>query len=266
VDSIAFDEADIARYDPDKVGQLIVISSASVYRDAVGRTLDEAAQTGFPQFAGPVTEAQSTVPPGPGTYSTRKVRMEQAAIARFGERATILRPCAIYGAHSRHPREWWFVKRMLDGRKAIPLANSGQSRFQTTNAGLIGDFVAAAIEKKLSGTFNIADATSPTVIEIGAAIARFAGIDVEFVPVTGYPDNAVGRTPWSVPLDFVIDGARARKAGDLARVAYDVEAEDSVRWLMQADPVEWAAAFPQLAAYPWDLFDYAAEDRTLAKL
>tara|TARA_A100001391_G_scaffold182830_1_gene149646 strand:+ start:1955 stop:2941 length:987 start_codon:yes stop_codon:yes gene_type:complete len=262
-DTIAFDAADIERYDPDRVGRLVVVSSASVYCDTNGRTLDEAAQNGFPEFDGPITEAQPTVSAGPETYSTRKIRLEERALELFGDRATILRPCAIYGSHSRHPREWWFVKRMLDGRRRIPLACSGDSKFQTTSSDLIGNFVSAAIERELGGIYNIADVFSPSVLEIGEAIARIVGAEVQIEPIEGYPDNFVGRTPWSVPRPFVVDGRKAIDEGGLATTEYEGEADKAVTWLQDLAPADWRTAFPQLAKYPWDLFDYAAEDAFL---
>ena len=265
-DTIAFDAEDVERYDPDSVQRLILVSSASVYCDAEGRTLDEATANGFPEFGRPITEMQTTVAAGPETYSTRKIRMEERALDLFGDHATILRPCAIYGPQSRHPREWWFVKRMLDGRPVIPLARAGRSQFQTTNADLIGDFVAAAAEKDLGGIYNLADATAPTVQEIGKTIARLLDADVRFHGIEGYPDHGVGRTPWSVPRPFIIDGAKAKRESGLALARYEIEAEEAVRWLQSYNPADWRTAFPQLAAYPWDLFDYAAEDEVLALL
>ena len=265
IDTIAFDAPDIERYDRDATGRLIAISSASVYRDAAGRTLDEAARNGFPDFDRPLTEEQATVEPGPETYSTRKVRMEQAARSRFGERATILRPCAIHGPWSRHPREWWFVKRLLDGRKRIPLALNGESRFQTTAAQTIGQIALHAASNHLGGVYNVTDSDSPSVLEIGEAIAARMGRSVEIVACEGYPDAGVGRTPWSIPAPMVTSGAKAAASGFAGAQPYR-EGTAGIDWLAQQPPEGWRAAFPQLAAYPWDLFDYAAEDAYLASL
>jgi nucleoside-diphosphate-sugar epimerase len=263
LDTIAYDEDDVARYDPHAVGRLMVVSSASVYCDAKGRSLDEAAQDGFPHFPAPITEDQPTVAPGPETYSTRKVRMENAAKSRFGNRATILRPCAIYGSHSRHPREWWFVKRLLDGRSRIPLNHSGQSWLQTTSARSIGDVALMSARDAIGGTFNVADADAPTVAEIGSAVAASLGKTVEFVPVEGAPDEGVGRTPWTIPEPMIVSRAKAARHGT-APMRYDTAIDDTVHWLRDLDPADWRAAFPQLAAYSWDLFNYEAEDRFFA--
>ena len=263
-DTIAFDAEDVARYDPAQIGRLVVVSSSSVYRDAKGRTLDEAVANGFPDFEGPIDESQPTVAPSGDTYSTRKVRMEQALQTRFGARATILRPAAVYGPFSRHPREWWFVKRLLDGRGNIPLALDGRSRFQTSSAESIGQAAVAAIRLDCGGIFNIADIASPTVLEIGETIAKIMDRPARFVPLEGIPPDRVGSTPWSVPRPFVLDGSKARRELGLTETAYNVAAPDAVRWLADTAPRDWQAAFPQLAAYPWQLFDYAAEDAYLA--
>ena len=134
VDTVGYDAPDARQLVDlgDRVGQIVTISSASVYRDEAGRTLDEARANGFPQLPVPITEDQPVVAPGPATYSTRKVSMERDLLDHARVPVAVLRPCAIHGPHSRHPREWWFVKRLLDCRDAIPLAYGGQSRFQTT--------------------------------------------------------------------------------------------------------------------------------------
>jgi nucleoside-diphosphate-sugar epimerase len=89
------------------LGSLIVVSSSSVYRDRCGRTLDEAAETGFPELPDPISEAQPTVDPGPATYSTRKASLERVLLDEAVVPLTILRPAAVSGIGSAHPREWW---------------------------------------------------------------------------------------------------------------------------------------------------------------
>ena len=143
------------------VGGFVVISSASVYRDELGRTLDEAPQNGFPSLPDPIPETQATVDPGPGTYSTRKVALERHMLDDAAVPVTILRPCAIHGRHSRHPREWWLVKRMLDHRPAIPLAYRGTSRFHTTAVANIAALTKIAAETPATRVLNIADPRRP---------------------------------------------------------------------------------------------------------
>ncbi|WP_379546263.1 hypothetical protein ACFCW2_10635 [Qipengyuania sp. DSG2-2] len=263
VDTLAFDADDAARYDPAKVGRLIVVSSASVYRDANGRTLDEAAQNGFPDLPVGMDEEQATVAPGPETYSTRKIRMEQQAIRNFSERATIVRPCAIHGPHSRHPREWWFVKRLLDGRLRIPLALNGESRFQTTAAATIGAFAVHAAAHALGGVYNLSDTVAPSVRDIGEMVMARIEASTELVGMDNYPAHQVGRTPWSIPAPFVVSAEKAIRAGFAGAKLYHESAGPAVDWLRTVPVKGWEHAFPQLAAYPWDMFDYASEDALL---
>lgn len=257
IDTIAFDggDADQLVRIADRFDAVAAISSASVYCDAEGRTLDEAAQNGFPTGMTGLGVGHATVAPGDQTYSTHKVAMEQRLLSGAPDQTIVIRPCAIHGPFSRHPREWWFVKRMLDGRQRIPLAYGGESRFQTTSTGAIARLILGLSASGERGVFNCADRDSPTVLEIGELIAARLGAAPEFVPI-GDPVGAVGRTPWSVPRPFTV--ANEGRAS-FAR-AYAEEAGVALDWLTSAQPADWRAAFPALAAYPWALFDYEAED------
>lgn len=267
VDTVAFDAAHAGQLlaVQHDVGQIIAISSASVYSDAQGRTLDEARQNGFPELPHRMSEEQSTVEPGPSTYSTRKVAMERAVMDGATCPVAVLRPCAIHGPFSAHPREWWFVKRLLDGRKKIPMAYCGRSQFQTSATENIGALVSALAGSKLSGVFNIGDPDAPTVLEIGKAIVAACAIDADLVLVDTqtYPPR-VGATPWSVPKPFTIDDAKARSAGYRPVGSYQETVARTCRWLLGHKPGDWRAKFPQLALYPYDMFDYGAEDRFFA--
>lgn len=79
IDTVAYDQthADQLLEMEQEVGQFVVISSCSVYRDDAGRTLDETRENGFPDLPDGMTEEQPTVEPGPQTYSTRKVALER---------------------------------------------------------------------------------------------------------------------------------------------------------------------------------------------
>ncbi|WP_073973249.1 NAD(P)H-binding protein [Erythrobacter donghaensis] len=268
IDTVAFDAAHARQLlaVQHNVGQIIAISSASVYSDAQGRTLDEARQNGFPELPHRMTEEQSTVEPGPSTYSTRKVAMERALMEGAKCPVAVLRPGAIHGPFSAHPREWWFVKRLLDGRERIPLAYDGRSQFQTSATENIGALVSTLAGSRLGGIFNIGDPDAPTVLEIGKAIVAECAIDADLVLVDTqtYPPR-VGATPWSVPKPFTISDAKARSAGYRPVGSYRETVSRTCRWLMEHNPDNWRARFPQLALYPYDMFDYAAEDRFISR-
>lgn len=249
------------------IGHLVAVSSASVYRDAAGRTLDKALTSGFPELPERVTEEHPSVSPGPATYSTRKVAMERRLLDGARGSATVLRPCAIHGPHSRHPREWWFVKRLLDGRMRIPLAYGGASRFHTSAVANIAALVAAVAEASGVRVLNAVDLGTPSVLEIGRAVMTALGREADLVPLPDrdYPPR-LGASPWSVPRPFTLSDAAARAIGYRPVGRYPETVAATCRWLADgAAGDDWRAAFPALATYPWDLFDYAREDAWVSK-
>ena len=213
-----------------------------------------------------MTEEQATVEPGAHTYSTRKVAMERTLLESMRVPTAILRPCAIHGPFSAHPREWWFVKRLIDGRKAIPLAFRGRSKFQTSAPANTAELVSAITIKSAEGIYNIPDPDAPNVYEIGQAILSACANDAELIPVdTGEKGPAIGVTPWSIPKPFTISDSRARGLGYNPVGDYRMTVAASCTWLSSQPSERWKSLFPQLAAYPHDLFDYTSEDRYFAE-
>lgn len=234
--------------------------------DAEGRTIDEARETGFPEFAAAITEEQPVVAPGPASYSTRKVALERALLDGAKTPAAILRPCAVHGPGSRAPREWFFVKRLLDGRTRIPLAYKGESRFHTAAAINIAALLETLAGTSLTGIWNIADPETPSVAEIARAIMDTMGRTAELVPLKteGYPPRA-GVTPWSLPHPVICSTQKACRAGYRPESGYAAAVKPLCDWLAASiDTGDWREDLPGLAAYPWNLFDYAAEDAVLA--
>lgn len=263
VDCIAFDSADAAQLVEvqHSVGKICAISSASVYRDGAGRSLDEARLNGFPELPVPMTTAQPIVEPGDATYSTRKVAMERTLLDHCNVPIAILRPCAIYGAHCTHAREWYFVKRLLDGRRQIPVAYEGLSQFQTSSAQTVAAAVLAFASKSTPTVMNVADPSAPTVIEIGKAIMGAMGMSAEIIGLRdrGYPPKA-GVTPWSIPRPFVVAPSEDFEGAG----SYESLVAPAVQWLIEATcDQSWKEVLPALAAYPFDLFDYAADELAL---
>jgi nucleoside-diphosphate-sugar epimerase len=244
------------------IGSFVVVFSASVYQDGLGRTLDEAMQSGFPELPDPLPETHPTVDPGPATYSTRKVALERHLLDHASSSVTVLRPGAIHGPNSRHPREWWFVKRILDRRPAIPLAYRGTSRFHTSAVANIAAPARVAAETPGSRVLNIADPDTPTVAEIAAFAARYLDYESRIVGVDDprYPP-LIGRTPWALPRPFVVDCRAARGLGYSPTTTYADAVEATCDWLVNdAANGDWKERYPVLASYPRNRFDYDAED------
>jgi nucleoside-diphosphate-sugar epimerase len=215
---------------------------------------------GFPTFPVPVTVDCPTVTPAATNYSTRKIAMEKTLLEDSKCPVTILRPWAVHGPKSKHAREWWFVKRLLDGRKAIPLAYLGQSRFQTTSVAAIADAVLLAHSGSLGVVANVTDAGCPTVVEIARAIMNAMNNQVELVglPYTSTYPPELGATPWSIPRPIVGQSEAGAKA------TYAQTIGPTVKWLAEEVQNEkWREQLPQLAGYPYEHFDYRADERAL---
>lgn len=268
LDSIAY-TSDHARQLADAsglFGALGVISTGSVYADSEGRGLEGAAERGFPQFSGSIAEDQATVEPGPATYSSRKRAIELLLLEQASCPLAVLRPAAVYGIGSRGPREWWFVKRLLDGRPRIPLLYEGRSRFHPSSVDNIAALALTVAEGARSGIFNAVDPAAPDVAEIGRLIMAAMGRNAELIPMPISTDRPqVGRTPWSVPFTLVFSEQAARDVGYRPVTDFAAGVRPVIDWLCSRGEADWRVAFPVLAGYPWELFDYAAEDAALGK-
>jgi nucleoside-diphosphate-sugar epimerase len=267
-DPTAYDRADAedllrARH---SVGGFVVVSTAGVYAAADGRSLVEASQSGVGGSENPIDEQAPTVAPDDTGYFTRKVAMEQALLAS-GAPISVLRPCAIHGAYSTHPREWWFIKRALDGRKAIPVAYGARSVFHTSSAAGLADLTVRCMETPKSRVLNVADDDALSVREIAQCIAEATGLDIRIAPFEGAPVGPaqVGSTPWSTEHAFVLDTAQARGLGWKGG-RYRDNVGTACRWALEiARDGDWKAQFRGFGRYGYDPFDYAAEDAFLAK-
>ena len=260
IDTVAYDDNHARQWleVQGDIGALVVISSASVYCDDEGKTLDEASKNGFPTFPVPITEDQPTVEPGPQTYSTQKVALEQTLLQGAKIPVTILRPCAIYGEASRQPREWWYIKRILDGRQRFPLAFDGQSQFHTSATANIAALAKAAIEAGGTHVLNSADPEALTVAQIGEAIGNHYGRDLDLVRLPGPPRKGVGSTPWSVAKPLIVDTKRGEALGYRPVTTYAGSVGQACR-----SAERQAEAGIAFAPYLATMFDYAAEDAAL---
>ncbi len=171
------------------VGSTVFVSSRAVYVDEQGRhtnSLDK------PVFGGPVTELQPTVTAGDADptsrdgYAAVKVAAEQVLLDH-GAPVTVLRPSKVYGQHIGRPREWFVVRRVLDGRERVLLADHGRSIDHTTAASGIASLVQLVADAPDRRILNVADATAPSALEIVRTVATHLG--------TGSRRSCSTRTP-----------------------------------------------------------------------
>jgi nucleoside-diphosphate-sugar epimerase len=268
VDVIPFEGAHAEQLLRLDVGALIAISSASVYADEQGRTLDEARGVDdFPDFPVPIPETQPTVEPGDDTYSTKKAKLERILLENGRVPAAIVRPCAIYGEGDRMGREWFFVKRALDRRPYVVLTDRGAGHFHTTASENIGELVRLIAAQPRTDVFNCGDPDPPTVLEIARAIGDAAGH--RFAEVL-LPDPAgrgeIGQTPWSASKPLLVGMAKAeRELGYRAGTTWAEALPRQVRWLIEATrDRDWREVLTRGPDYL--KFEYEPEDELVASL
>ena len=242
------------------VGGAVVVSSASVYVDDRGLSLDEASSLEtFPRFPVPIPETNPTVEQSEATYSTQKAALEQTLLDG-PLAATILRPCAVHGPGSEQPRELYFVKRVLDRRRAVVLVGNGESRFHTTSVANLAELIRLAAGSPGTRVLNAGDPDPPSVVEIARAIGAALDYELEeiLVPESGYERRELSN-PWAVPCPVLVDMTAAeRELGYRPVTSYADAVRETCSWLA-ADTRDWSGT------YMGRFFDYAAEDALLAR-
>jgi hypothetical protein len=242
-----------------------MISSKAVYVDSSGRHSNSEAA---PRFDGPIGEEQPTMAPGDGDYNSRegyganKVAAENVLLDS-GDPVTVLRPSKIHGVGAKTPREWVFVKRVLDRRPAVFLARRGAGVDHPTAATNIAALIQVAAARPGRRILNSADPDAPSALEISRTIARQLNHDWEEVLLGDDADETLGRHPWDAPYPIVLDMTAAGELGYAPVGDYATTVADEVDWLVTA-----ARAGETLPGLDDDYFapllDYAAEDRYLA--
>jgi nucleoside-diphosphate-sugar epimerase len=265
VDTVGATRDDALQLAPflDDVGSTVFVSSKAVYADEQGR---HANSLDRPVFGGAVTELQPTVSPADGDPTSRdgyggaKVAAEQVLLDH-GAPVTVLRPSKVYGVGIGRPREWFVVRRVLDGRERVLLADHGRGVDHTTAASGIGSLVRLVADAPDRRILNVADATAPSALEIVRTVAAHLDHTFDEVLLGEDAPDFVGLTPWSTPSPFVLDTTAARSLGWVPpRFAEAVGPE--IDWL-----VETAHRMPWATDPFWDrMFDYGPEDAALALL
>jgi nucleoside-diphosphate-sugar epimerase len=246
---------------------LVVLSSAAVYADAAGLSLD-AGEGEVPEFRVPLTEREPTVVRETPTYATNKVAIERRLLDQDELPSTLVRAGAIYGPGDVNSREWYFVKRVLDGRRVVVLAHRGASRFQPTSVHNLVELLRLAAERPGRRLLNCGDPEAPSVVEIGRLIAAALNHEWSELLLPGPPRNGVGDNPWSVPRPFVLDMAEAElELGYRPLTSYRRAIAETCEWLVSAtEGRDWRDVLPVAARHYADQSDYGAEDEFLGSL
>ncbi|RHA39814.1 NAD-dependent epimerase/dehydratase family protein [Cellulomonas rhizosphaerae] len=259
VDCLCFTAADAELLLPllTDVGSSVMISSKAVYVDAAGNHMNSAVA---PRFGEPVPEGALTMEPGdaparsPGGYGAHKVAAERVLL-ESGLPVSILRASKVHGVGS--VREWFFVRRALDGRRRLLLADRGLGVDHTTAAVNLAALVEVVAARPGARILNAADPDASDVRTIAATIG--AHLDHAWDEVLlDDPTPPLGRTPWSTGARFELDTSAARRLGYEPVGTYAETIGTTIDWLVRtADEPRWTAARADLLA---GFAGYASED------
>ena len=199
------------------------------------------------------------------SFSDKVLGAEQGIMAlhRKGAfSASHFRYPVIYGPRQLLPREWSIVKRILDGRKLMILADGGLPIYGRLAARNAAEHILLAVDRPEAAAgevFNCADERQFTVRQWTEMIADIMGCDMAMVSL---PEEIAGPTRWFDPLlkassHYLPDITKARERLGYKDVVAPREAlKQFVGWLVE-NPIP-------AEEFKHDPFDYAKEDRLIA--
>ena len=251
------------------VTSAVMISSKAVYVDGHGRHSNSREA---PEFLRPVDESNPTLRPNgedfntPAGYGPNKVAAEETLLAT-GANVTVLRPSKVHGAWSRQPREWHFVKRVLDRRPAILLARGGAGADHPTAAQNLAALVQLVAENPAPRVLNIADPDCPDGRRIAGVIAAHMDHSWREVLLDEAAPPGLGAHPWNRVPPFELDTTAAERLGYVPHGDYAATVSDEVDWLVAGSAApEVERSFDSLVRrYAPSPEDYALEDAYLGE-
>lgn len=197
-----------------------------------------------------------------------KLLVEQEAMAaheRGDFSVTILRWPALYGPRDVTPREWYYVKQALAGRKQIALPNGGQALFPRGYLENMAHTVVLALEsEQASGQiYNAADTAALSLRQIVESIGEIMDHRWEIIPVPRWLLPTVPQSqglpyscdPYDIEPHLLFDLAKLKdELGYRDLVPVERALEETVKWLCAHPPPE-----------DWLPVDYQALDRAIRK-
>jgi nucleoside-diphosphate-sugar epimerase len=206
----------------ERAGRYLFISSHAVYQhDGVGPGSTE----DTPRRP-PVRDTEELTN---DTYGPLKVACEDDVVARYGARATIVRPGKVAGPHDwQRGLTYWVRRAARGGRVAVP--GDPRQPVQVIDSRDLTRLVVRLLTDDRSGAFHaVGPATPVTLGGVVETCARVAGTEVDIVPVPmamAPPFFPLVRTDWPAQQR---SPARARAAG-LPATALAVTAADVMAW------------------------------------
>jgi len=251
------------------VTSAVMISGKAVYVDDMGRHVNSEAP---PHFAVPIRENQPTLRPNGADFNSRegygpnKVAAEEVLLDS-GLPVTVLRPSKVHGACARVPREWVFLKRVIDRRPVVFLAREGRGADHPSAALNIAALISLVAKKPGRRIMNIADPDCPNGRSIARCVAAHFGHSWKEVLLDENDHGALGAHPWDFWPPIVLDTTAATDLGYQPVGTYEATIPDELDWIAPRGRTDQALNLPQVLGshYFQSFFDYAAEGRYLAE-
>lgn len=202
-----------------------------------------------------------------GERSRRVARAEQTFIEHSVNgtfRATLFRYPYVYGPLQMVPREWSIIRRLLDGRREIPIAFGGLALLSHGYGPNLAHGVLLSVDhpdvsdRKI---YNCGDEVTYSLRQWVEIVADAMGVEVEIVPtpdVPGHPTSAIANH--QVAHHRCIDLAAIKDDLGYRDLVPAMEALRLTTRYYLDNPLERSG---ELELNLQDEFDYAAEDRMI---
>jgi nucleoside-diphosphate-sugar epimerase len=253
----------VARALAGRVGQLVSVGGVPAYRGWMNPWLHQPAGLPVPVGEG----APAVLDPAEDEKGFRIARTE-AAVFEHHPTATHFRYPYVYGPHQLAPREWCIVRRILDGRERIIVADDGLTLHHHGFTENLAHGVLLAVDEHdhhhehggaAGKIFNIGDEEVLTVRQVIELTAAALGHELEIVSMP-YDLALPARPLLAQPLP-------THRVLDLMAIRHDLGYRDVVpareavpltaQWLAEHPPERGGMEEEVLT----DPFDYEAEDR-----
>ena len=247
----------IARLTAGTVGRFVSVGGVPAYRGWMNPWLYEP-----PGLPVPIGEDAPTVTEAAEDEKGYRIVRTEAAVFEHHPDATHFRYPYVYGPYQLAPREWSIVRRVLDGREQIVVADDGLTLHHHGYTENLAHGVLLAVDAPptaLGKVFNIGDEEVLSVRQVVEIVAGALGHRFEVVSMPY--DLAIPARPLlaqPLPTHRVLDLTSVRRdLGYRDAVAARDALAHTARWLAEHRPDPGGMEESVLT----DTFDYAAEDR-----
>lgn len=238
VDAACYTEADARLILPSlkNVDSTVMLSSKAVYIDADGNHVNSDIP---PVFGVPILESNPTMKPGNYDYQSRegygsnKVAAEHALLDS-GQPITVIRASKVHGAGANNPREWMFVKRVLDSRPAVFLEDLGRGGDHTTAAANTAALVETVAGLPGRRILNSADPDAPHGRQIASTIAQYMNHMWEEILIEPQEHPGLGAHPWNFTPRIVLDTSASLELGYRPVGSYAQTIGAEIDWLLRS--------------------------------